>query len=443
MNTLTPESKTAPRTKPVATDPAARMDPEKLALDMATRAVVARAALAPFSDIRRSIGLRAIADAIQAHQAAILAANDRDIANARASGRPAAFIDRLQLDESRLNAIIQAVRDVAGQDDPLGETIENWQAHSGVDIRQVRVPIGVLAVIYESRPNVTADAAALALRSGNAVILRGGSDSQHSSLALVEAIRAGLGEAGLPVDLVQHPVTTDRAFVGAVLTGLNGQIDLVIPRGGRDLVARVQADARVAVLGHLDGVCHAYVDKTVDADMARALILNAKMRRTGVCNALECLIIHADHLETLWPLIAADLEAAGCRLRGDARAEAHWPTVTSAADSDWGREFLDSIIAVKTVDSIEQAIDHIAQYGSGHTDMIVTANDQAAEQFLNAVDSAVVIVNATTGLSDGAEFGFGAEIGIATSRLHARGPVGARQLTTYKYQVRGTGQVRD
>ena len=290
MNTLTPDPN-ADITDNIAT-PAARAsfranDPARLALDMAGRAIAARNALAAFSADQRSAGLLAIADAIQAQKADILDANGRDIERATTAGRSASFIDRLQLNPVRLAGIVQSVRDVAEQDDPLGETIEHWKAPSGVDIRQVRVPIGVLAVIYESRPNVTADAAALALRSGNAVILRGGSDSLHSALALVEAIRHGLANAGLPVDLVQHPRTANRAFVGALLTGLEGQIDLVIPRGGRDLVARVQSEARVAVLGHLDGVCHAYIDKSVDEDMARALVLNAKMRRTGVCNALN------------------------------------------------------------------------------------------------------------------------------------------------------------
>lgn len=414
-----------------------------LARDMAERAQSARRALSEMTTDQRDAGLRAAAAAIETDASAILAANARDIDRARSAGRPEAFLDRLALDETRLAAIVGAVRDVAGQTDPLGEVIDEWTAPSGVLIRQVRVPIGVMAVIFESRPNVTADAAALAIRSGNAVLLRGGSDSRESSLALVKAIRSGLAEAGLPVDLVQHPETTDRAFVGAVLSGLEGRVDLVIPRGGKDLVARVQSEARVAVLGHLDGICHAYIHADADFDRARALVLNGKMRRTGVCNALECLLIDASRIEDLWPQIAADLAASGCRIRADERARNAWPDAESSSEEDWGREYLDAVIAVRTVDGLGGALDHIARYGSGHTDLVISEDARTVETFLNSADSAVVIANATTGLSDGAEFGFGAEIGIATSRLHARGPVGARQLTTYKYQVRGSGQVRD
>ncbi len=413
-----------------------------LAGEMADRARKARRTAAGRTAEDRSNALRAAASSVEQHAADILAANASDLEAARKAGRPDSFIDRLALDDDRLAAIVGAIREIADQADPLGEIIEAWTAPSGVEISQIRVPIGVMAVIFESRPNVTADAAALAVRSGNAVILRGGSDSRQSSLALTSAIREGLAAAGFPEDLVQHPETPDRAFVGALLTGLGGRIDLVIPRGGKELVARVQSEARVAVLGHLDGICHAYVDAAADLDRARALVLNGKMRRTGVCNALECLLIHRSRLRDAWPLIARDLAEAGCEIRADEDAREAWPDANPADDKDWGREFLDSIIAVRTVDDLDGALDHIQRFGSGHTDLIITEDDTARDRFLAEADSAVVIANATTGLSDGAEFGFGAEIGIATSRLHARGPVGARQLTTYKYLVVGEGQTR-
>lgn len=413
-----------------------------LAGEMADRARAARRASAGRTAEDRSNALRTAASSVEQHAADILAANASDLDAAHKAGRPDSFIDRLALDADRLAAIVGAIREIADQADPLDEIIEAWTAPSGVGISQVRVPIGVMAVIFESRPNVTADAAALAVRSGNAVILRGGSESRHSSLALTAAIREGLAAAGFPEDLVQHAETPDRAFVGALLTGLDGRIDLVIPRGGKELVARVQSEARVAVLGHLDGICHAYVDAAADFDRARALVLNGKMRRTGVCNALECLLIHRSRLHDAWPLIARDLAEAGCEIRADETARQAWPDAAPAAETDWGREFLDAIIAVRTVDDLDDALDHIQRFGSGHTDLIITEDDAARDRFLAEADSAVVIANASTGLSDGAEFGFGAEIGIATSRLHARGPVGARQLTTYKYLVVGEGQTR-
>lgn len=409
---------------------------------MADRACAARRAAETLPGFARTQAIEAAADAISEHRAAILEANTGDIERARELNRPAAFLDRLQLTAERLDAVIAGVRAIARQPDPLGEVIERWTAPSGVDIAQTRIPIGVLAVIFESRPNVAADAAALALRSGNAVILRGGSDSQASSLAIVEAIRAGIAEAGLPADLVQHPDTTDRDVVGALLSGLDDRIDLVVPRGGRDLVARVQAEARVAVLGHLDGICHAYIHPSADPEMAREVVLNSKMRRTGVCNALECLLVDQACLDTIWPDIARSLSEAGCELRADKAAHEAFPAASAASPDDWGREFLDAVLAVKTVDGLEDALSHIDRYGSGHTDLILAHDTAPVTAFQNRVDSAVVLVNASTGFSDGAEFGFGGEIGIATSRLHARGPVGARQLTSYKYLVSGTGQVR-
>ncbi|MEC9250017.1 MAG: glutamate-5-semialdehyde dehydrogenase [Pseudomonadota bacterium] len=418
------------------------MTVESQALEMAQRAQRARQDAADRSAAERSSALTAIATAIETAMPAILAANASDMDVARDHGRPPAFLDRLMLDEARLGEIAAAVRQIAEQNDPLGEVIEHWQAPSGVDIHQVRVPIGVLGVIFEARPNVTADAAALAVRSGNAVLLRSGSDSLQSAQALVAAIRTGLQHAGFPADLVQHPDTADRAFVGAMLSGLEGQLDLVIPRGGKALVARVQAEARIPVLGHLDGICHAYLHPSADPDMARDIILNAKLRRTGVCNALECLLVDRAALETHWKPIARALADAGCELRADDALRSVFPDAVAAQDSDWGQEFLDAILAARVVDGLDEAMAHIARYGSGHTDLVLAADASIQERFLNSVDSAVVIANASTGFSDGGEFGFGAEIGIATSRLHARGPVGARQLTSYKYVVRGQGEVR-
>lgn len=418
------------------------MTVESLALEMAQRAQSARQVAANFQAQHRSAALNAVAAAIETASAQILAANAEDMETARANDRPAAFLDRLMLNEARLGGIAAAVRQIAAQNDPLGEVIEAWDAPSGVNISQVRVPIGVLGVIFEARPNVTADAAALAVRSGNAVLLRSGSDSLQSALALVSAIRRGLEAAGFPADLVQHPETADRAFVGAMLSGLEGQLDLVIPRGGKALVARVQAEARIPVLGHLDGICHAYLHPSADPDMARAIILNAKLRRTGVCNALECLLIDRAAVATHWPMIAEALSDAGCEIRADESLRGAFPSAVAASDGDWGREFLDAIIAARVVDGLEGATAHIAQYGSGHTDLVLAGDAVVQEAFLNTVDSAVVMANASTGFSDGGEFGFGAEIGIATSRLHARGPVGARQLTSYKYVVRGDGQTR-
>lgn len=415
---------------------------EMKAQQMGDRARAAAAALAGLDAAARTRGLEAAADALAADRARVLDANARDLSAAEAAGRPAAFLDRLRLDEARFDALVDGVRGVAGQPDPLGERIEAWTAPSGVEIEQVRTPLGVIAVIFESRPNVVADAAALAVRSGNAALLRGGSDSLHSALTICDALRRGLAEAGLPEDAVQHPPDADRAYVGAFLSGLDGAIDVLVPRGGRDLVARVQAEARVAVLGHLDGICHIYVDASADAQTAAGIVLNSKMRRTGVCNAAECLLVDASALDRLWPPIAEALSAAGCELRADPAARALFPDARAATEEDWGVEFLDAVMAVKAVDGLDGALDHIARHGSGHTDAIIAEDADRIARFLDAVDSAVVIANASTGFSDGGEFGFGAEIGIATSRLHARGPVGARQLTSFKYRVTGTGQIR-
>jgi glutamate-5-semialdehyde dehydrogenase len=379
---------------------------------------------------------------LRASASKVLAANALDLAAGQAAGLSAALLDRLRLDESRLEGVAASLEVVAAIPDPLGVEIGRWTRPNGLDIARVRTPIGVIAVIYEARPNVTADAAALCVRSGNAVILRGGSEAIRSSLAIHAALEAGVVKAGLPAGAVQIVPTAHRDGVRHILEGLDGTIDLLIPRGGKGLLTRVKADARVAVLGHLEGLVHTYIHAAADPAKARALALNSKMRRVSVCGALETLLVDHAIAPTLLPLIAHDLTAAGCELRGDAAARVIVPTMATATEIDWRTEYLEPILAVRVVDDLAQAVDHIAVYGSGHTDAIVTEDEGAAEAFVAAVDSAIVLVNASTQFADGGEFGFGAEIGIATDRLHARGPVGAEQLTTYKYVVRGQGQVR-
>jgi glutamate-5-semialdehyde dehydrogenase len=390
----------------------------------------------------RTRAIRAMAARIRARAEQILTANARDLAAGRANGLSEPLLDRLALSPERLEGVAAGVEAVAAIPDPVGQEIARWTRPNGLDIARVRTPIGVIGVIYESRPNVTADAAALCVRSGNAVILRGGSDSFHSGLALQAAIAEGLAEAGLPESAVQMVPTPDRAAVGMLLAGLDRTVDLIIPRGGKSLVARVQAEARVAVLGHLEGLCHTYVHAGADPDTARAVVLNAKMRRVSVCGATETLLIDAEVAPKLLPLIAADLEAKGCELRGDLRARSLVADMKPATEEDWITEYLAPILAVRVVDGLDAAVGHIATHGSGHTDAIVTEDAAAADAFLARVDSAIVLVNASTQFADGGEFGFGAEIGIATDKLHARGPVGAEQLTTFKYVVRGTGQTR-
>ncbi len=394
------------------------------------------------SATQRDAALHAIAAALSAHTDAILAANAQDVAAAQENGLSAAKVDRLVLNPTRVEAIAEAVRAIAAQDDPVGRELARWDRPSGLDIARVATPIGVIAMIYESRPNVTADAAALCVRAGNAVILRGGSEAAQSNAAIHAAVVEGLQAADLPASVVQRVETTDRAAVGHLLTGLAGAVDLVIPRGGRSLVERVQSEARVPVLGHLEGLCHVYVHEAADLDKARAIAVNAKMRRTGVCGAAETLLIDAAIAETALPLLAADLRAAGCTLRGDEQARAIVPDMTPALEDDWTSEYLDAILAVKVVAGLQDALAHIATYGSGHTESIITQDDAVAEAFLAGVDSAIVMRNASTQFADGGEFGMGAEIGIATGRLHARGPVGAEQLCSFKYIVRGDGQVR-
>ncbi|MBI1386136.1 MAG: glutamate-5-semialdehyde dehydrogenase [Rhizobiales bacterium] len=404
------------------------------------RAAARALALAPAD--RKDAALRAMASAIEASAEGIIAANARDLTLAEAAGRPASFLDRLRLDRARLAAICASLENIARLDDPVGRVIARWQRPNGLDIARVRTPLGVVGVIFESRPNVTADAGALCLKAGNAAILRTGSDAFHSATAIHSALRCGLGEAGLPQDAIQLVPTTDRAAVGAMLTGLDGAIDVIVPRGGRSLVERIQREARVPVFAHLEGICHVYVHAEADLDMARSIVVNAKMRRTGICGAAEKLLVDASAPRAHLPALVDALIAAGCAVRGDAAAMAADPRVVAATAEDWTTEYLDAIITVGVVDGLGAAIAHIARHGSAHTDAIVTEDGAAAERFLAEVDSAIVLHNASTQFADGGEFGMGAEIGIATGRLHARGPVGVEQLTSFKYQVRGCGQTR-
>jgi glutamate-5-semialdehyde dehydrogenase len=410
--------------------------------DIGARARLAGRALALASGADKNRALAAMAAAVRDATAAILAANAEDIAEAKNGGATAAFVDRLMLDAKRVGAIADGLEVVASLPDPVGSVTDSWTRPNGMRIERVRVPLGVVGVIYESRPNVTADAGSLCLKAGNAVILRGGSESFRSSRAIHAALVAGLRAAGLPEDAIQLVPTRDRAAVGAMLAGLDGAIDVIVPRGGKGLVARVQSEARVPVFAHLDGNCHVYVDKAADLDMAKQIVLNAKMRRTGVCGAAETLLVdRAAAAADLEPLVTMLLDA-GCEVRGDRDSQSVDARVKPATEEDWGTEFLDAIIAVKVVDGVDEAIAHVERYGSHHTDAIVTADQAAADKFLAQVDSAIVLHNASTQFADGGEFGFGAEIGIATGRMHARGPVGVEQLTTFKYRVLGTGQTR-
>ena len=398
--------------------------------------------LALASTAQKDRALELMAAAVRAQQAGILAANAEDLADARIAGLSGAALDRLALDAGRVEGIAEAIEAVRALKDPVGVVTESWTRPNGMTIERVRVPLGVIGIIYESRPNVTADAGALSLKSGNAAILRGGSDSTRSSRAIHAALEQGLRDAGLLEAAIQLVPTRDRAAVGLMLTGLDGAIDIIVPRGGKSLVARVQQEARVPVFAHLEGVCHVYVDKAASLDMAKKIVLNAKMRRTGVCGAAETLLVDraaaATHLK---PLIEMLIEA-GCEIRGDKAAQATDARVKQATEEDWSTEYLDAIIAAKVVDGVDAAIAHIERYGSHHTDAIVTADQATAEKFLAQVDSAIVLHNASTQFADGGEFGFGAEIGIATGRFHARGPVGVDQLTTFKYRIRGSGQTR-
>ena len=410
--------------------------------ELALRARAAARLLALASPDQKNQALEAMERAIRANAGPILAANAEDVAEARDGGASAAFIDRLTLTPARIAAMADGIAIVRGIPDPVGVVTESWQRPNGMVIDRVRVPLGVVAVIFESRPNVAADAGVLCLKSGNAVILRGGSDSFRSCRAIHDCMVQGLREAGLPEAAITLVPTRDRAAVGLLLTGLNGGVDLIVPRGGKSLVARVEAEARVPVFAHLEGVNHVYVDAAADLEMAKSIVLNAKMRRPGVCGAAETLLIDRKGASvTLRPLVEMLIDA-GCEVRGDAAVQQTDSRVKPATDEDWDTEYEDAIIAAKVVDGVDAAIAHIHTHGSHHTDAIVTEDEAAARKFLAEVDSAIVLHNASTQFADGGEFGFGAEIGIATGKFHARGPVGAEQLTSFKYRVHGTGQTR-
>lgn len=402
----------------------------------------AAAALARSAGADRDSALREAAASIRRRRREILAANRTDMRQGAERGLSAAMLDRLLLDEARVEAMAAGVEAVAGLPDPVGRVLADWERPNGLRIQRVSVPLGVIGIIYESRPNVTADAAALCLKAGNAAILRGGSESFHSSRAIHDCMCDGLAAAKLDARAIQMVPTTDREAVGYLLSSMGEWLDVVVPRGGKSLIRRVQEDARVPVIGHLEGICHVYLHAAADPDMARDIVLNAKMRRTGVCGAAETVLVDRAASASLLPTVIAALRQAGCEVRGDAGVAAIDPAVTPAAEADWSTEYLDAIISIRVVDGIESAIEHISHYGSGHTESIVTGDPAAAERFFRDVDSAILLHNASTQFADGGEFGMGAEIGIATGRIHARGPVGAEQLTSYKYVVRGSGQVR-
>ncbi|PWU71797.1 glutamate-5-semialdehyde dehydrogenase [Ochrobactrum sp. POC9] len=405
----------------------------------------ARAAAAPLAIAtteQKNKALIAAADAMLEARGDILEANRLDLANAEKNGMAASFVDRLTLDDGRINAIADGIRAIAALPDPVGEVIAEWDRPNGLHIERVRTPLGVIGVIYESRPNVTADAGALCLKAGNAVILRGGSDSAHSSAAIHRALVAGLEAANLPADAIQIVPVTDRAAVGEMLKGLNGAIDVIVPRGGKSLVARVQSEARVPVFAHLEGICHLYIDKSADLDMARKIAVDAKMRRTGICGAAETLLVDRAVAATHLAPVLEDLSAKGCEIRGSAEVLAFYPAAKPAAEEDWSTEYLDAIISVALVDGIAGAIEHINRYSSHHTEAVVAQDAEAVARFFNEIDSAILLHNASTQFADGGEFGMGAEIGIATGKMHARGPVGVEQLTSFKYRVRGDGQIR-
>lgn len=409
---------------------------------LGARARTAARAIREASAEAKNAALCAAAAALRTRKDEILAANAEDMTAAREHGLSAAMLDRLMLDAKRVEAMAKGVEEIAALADPVGRELARWSRPNGLDIARVATPIGVIGIIYESRPNVTADAAALCLKSGNAVILRGGSESAKSAAAILGALREGLADAGLPGEIVQLVPTTDRAAVGLLLQGLNNSVDLIIPRGGKSLVARVQNEARVPVLAHLEGICHTYIHASADPEKARAVTLNAKMRRTGICGATETLLIDRAVDKALIVQILDDLAAKGCEIRADDAIWALYPAAKPASEEDWRTEYLDAILSVKMVDGVEEAISHIETYSSHHTEAIIAEDRLAAERFLDGIDSAIVIWNASTQFADGGEFGMGAEIGIGTGKLHARGPVGVEQLCTFKYVVRGNGQVR-
>ncbi|NWJ23191.1 glutamate-5-semialdehyde dehydrogenase [Rhizobium sp. RM] len=417
-------------------------DIDALMTAIGTQAKAAARPLSIASTEQKNRALLAMAAAIEAAKDKILAANAKDLTAAEGAGIAASFIDRLTLNEARIDGIAEGIRSIAALADPVGEVIAAWDRPNGLHIERVRTPLGVIGVIYESRPNVTADAGALCLKAGNAVILRGGSDSQYSSRAIHACLVEGLKIAGLPEHAIQLVPVTDRAAVGALLGGLNGTVDVIVPRGGKSLVARVQSEARVPVFAHLEGLCHIYVDQSADLDMAKKIVVNAKMRRTGICGAAETLLVDkavaSTHLE---PLVKA-LVDAGCEVRGSQAVRDVVAGTVSATEEDWRTEYLDAIISVTVVDGISGAIDHIGTYSSNHTEAVIAEDPSVVERFFNEIDSAILLHNASTQFADGGEFGMGAEIGIATGKMHARGPVGVEQLTSFKYRVHGTGQTR-
>ena len=410
--------------------------------ELGRAARAAQTSLARSTTTARNDALLSAARILRERRDAIIAANEQDMRSARERDLSPAMLDRLMLDEQRVEAMAAGLESIAELPDPVGRVLADWDRPNGLQIQRVAVPLGVIGIIYESRPNVTADAAALCIKSGNAVILRGGSESFHSSTAIHACLVAGLEEAGLEPLAVQMVPTTDRAAVGYLLSSMANFVDVVVPRGGKRLIERVQAEARVPVIGHLEGICHVYLHESADVDMARDIVVNAKLRRTGICGAAETLLVDATAADRLLPPVIEALRAGGCEIRGDDTVRSIVDDVVPATDADWPTEYLDAVIAVRVVSGIDEAIGHIERYGSGHTESIVAKDADAAERFLRDVDSAIILHNASTQFADGGEFGMGAEIGIATGRIHARGPVGAEQLTSYKYVVRGTGQVR-
>lgn len=409
--------------------------------EMGIKARDAAAQLAVASPEQKSLALKAIANSIIDEMPAILQANKTDVDIAIENGMSAALVDRLLLDEKRVQSIADSVCVIAGLPDPVGQITAQWERPNGLRIERVRTPLGVIGVIYESRPNVTADAGALCLKAGNSVILRGGSDSFYSSSAIHKAMKKGLEAAKLPANAIQIVNTTDRAAVGALLTGLNGTVDVIIPRGGKSLVERVQKEARIPVFSHLEGICHIYIDKSANVEMAEKIIINAKMRRTGICGAVETILIDSKATEKFIPVIIA-LQKKGCEIRVSEDLLFSIPDSILATEQDWSTEYLDAIVSVKTVNGVKDAIDHINRYSSHHTESIIAEDSKTVEQFFNHLDSAILMHNASTQFADGGEFGFGAEIGIATGKLHARGPIGVEQLTTFQYHVNGNGQIR-
>ncbi|MEM5581382.1 glutamate-5-semialdehyde dehydrogenase [Roseibium sp. AS2] len=414
----------------------------ELMTEIGQRARAAGRILATAPAERKNLALREMAAAVRAATPDILAGNQVDLAAMTANGQAASFLDRGTLDTERIEAIAQALEAIVALDDPVGSVIASWERPNGLKIERVRTPLGVIGVIYESRPNVTADAGALCLKAGNAVVLRGGSDTIRSNRAIHAALQKGLEAAGLPADAIQIVPVTDRAAVGEMLRGLDGNLDVIVPRGGRSLVERVQSEARVPVFAHLEGLVHIFVDKAADLEKSVEIVVNSKLRRTGICGALETLLVHEAVAHSHLPVIVRALQDKGCEIRGGARVRDICENIVPASEDDWSTEYLDKILSVKVVADLDAAMDHIARYGSSHTDCVLTEDQAAADRFQSEVDSAIVLHNASTQFADGGEFGMGAEIGIATGRMHARGPVGVEQLTSFKYKVHGTGQTR-